>query len=179
MHRNECGAPISGTDHFCAKCGNTVSGQGLRHHPKGDAKVVSTFSVLYYCFDCLDSPMGGLGLVCDCPIGKQGDVTAGSMIGFGLGLGFYAFYWGVPSVVLGIMARIATRPSQTVQWSGSTMVLTGTLATLLFIGGLFPRLTATGTGVDSKAGNAAGQPQSPAWKITRTISNWTGHPQWS
>jgi len=54
------------------------------------------------------------------------------MLGVTLGLGMYAFFWFLPSLVLGIVA-IATKPSPSVDWPRSTKIATAVLSVLMFI----------------------------------------------
>jgi hypothetical protein len=54
------------------------------------------------------------------------------MLGLTLGLGMYAFFWFLPSLVLAIVA-IATKPSPSVNWPKSTKIAIAALSVLAFV----------------------------------------------
>jgi hypothetical protein len=130
MYCKSCGTQVPGSFRFCPQCGASVDGEITKEgvSPRGGGFhrfCVSTLIVW-------TGLWGGLTIAAIGFLGKDAEKSSGVMLGLGLGLGFYALLWFLPSLILGVMA-IATKLPESVAWPRATKWITIALASLFFL----------------------------------------------
>jgi hypothetical protein len=128
----KCGAPRVDGDRFCHKCGSNASTfleQGVPRAQKlpGRLHRLCISALVVWTALWIGLTFAYVALVSD-----AANNSTGAMVGMGLGLGMYGFFWFLPSVVLGIIA-VATRPSPSVSWPRWTTIITVLSALAVFL----------------------------------------------
>lgn len=183
MHCKSCGAEIDDSDRFCHKCGATVVSQGAKPQPAA-GKVPGRFhrfcvgSLVVWTALWAGLTFSVLGLT-----SERATQSTGAMIGVAIGLGMYAFFWFLPSLVLGVVA-VATRPSPYVGWPRGTKVATTILAVLVFLWPFSIRgwrssgtnVTTTSTTNSSRAPVPRQDSPTGKWHVSESKSEMDGSP---
>jgi hypothetical protein len=148
----KCGTPLTDGDRFCHKCGSNASTfleQGVTRAQQLPGRLHRLcISVLVV----WTAVWVGLTFAYITLVSDAANNSASEMLGMSLGLGMYAFFWFLPSVVLGIIA-VATRPSPSVPWPQSTKIITVLSALVFFLCPFMLRLASRG--IDDKVGASA------------------------
>jgi hypothetical protein len=107
--------------------------------------------------------------------------TPGTLIGLTMGLGMYAFFWFLPSLVLAIVA-VATRPSPSVSWPATSKIATGLVSALALFISFGPLMMDSGSHSSSTASEtastgtstSAGSPEHQTWHVDSGTSKMDG-----
>lgn len=177
MFCSGCGAELRESDEYCSKCGcKTTPQAAVSIQPVIHTKVPGRFHrfcvalLIIWTVWWLGLSLGVLGKV-----SNAGSTAA--LMGVTLGIGMYAFFWFLPSLVLGVVA-IATRPSPSVGWPRATKIATTVLSVLAFLW----TFGATQTGRQGQTSNpkevsaseAAGTAPAHTWSTDEGVSQMDG-----
>jgi hypothetical protein len=173
MFCKSCGTEVSKTDRFCPKCGARVSGNTENqqvttpdHQGRFHRFCISSL-VIWTAF------WTGLTISVVGSVGKEGEGSVGALIGLAVGLGFYAFLWFLPSLVLAV-AAIATRPSNRVAWPSGTKWTTGLLAAFLLFVPQLPHTLSSPSKAKSNGGVSVDGEHVPTWSAVEEKSEMDG-----
>src|SRR5467141_2684417 len=130
----KCGRECQPGDSFCPKCGGALSSAENPQKPSSDRDTSKPAGKFHrFCVGCLLLwTVWWAGLTLGVLTRAETGGSTGAMLGLTLGLGMYAFFWFLPSLVLGITA-IATKPAAGVNWPKSTKIAMAALSALAFV----------------------------------------------
>jgi len=175
MFCKNCGSQMDESARFCPKCGANLGAE--TDHVPAPGKLPG--GLHRFCISALivwTAFWAGLTFSVVGSFGQQAQESTGATIGFGLGLGFYALIWFLPSVVLGIVA-IAAKPPQPVVWPRSTKWLTVALVAFFFFVPHLPHLVSTSSETRPHSGaSGQGEKNRTTWRLLESKSNMDGSP---
>ncbi len=173
MFCKNCGSQMDESARFCPKCGANL-GPKTDHVPPPSG--VLPGGLHRFCISALivwTAFWAGLTFSVVGSLGQQARESTGATIGSGLGLGFYALFWFLPSVVLGIVA-IAAKPPQPVVCPRSTKWLTVALVTFFFFGPQLSHFVSTSSETKPQSGASGQGEKSRTWRLLESKSDMDG-----